>query len=140
MKKILVNCLILSTILLSACSEKSTSTSSSGATHQYAYINGYCYDYTASAYVATTYCSTSTTTSTGYYSSNGYCYSSYNNQLVNNAYCSSTTGTSTATTCNGYYYYIQGQYAQVVYCNSYNNYCSGYTMVEYSTGKQVTCQ
>lgn len=128
------------------CSNGSSGNSNSTTTtattvHSYGYLNGSCYDYTAATYVDVSYCASSTsTTSTSYYWNNGYCYSS-TGQIVTSSYCSGATSTTTTATtgvCNGYYLYNYNGYQQFVMC--YGTNCRGYTLTEYMTGRQITCQ
>lgn len=121
-----------------AQTKSSDSSTTSTTTHSYGLISGSCYDYTSSAYVTSTYCATTTTTSSYYYLANGYCYSSSTGQVVATSYCSSTTTTATANQCYGTYIYSYYGYMQMVTCAGAN--CRGYTLIESSTGRSVTCQ
>ncbi|MGZ3727377.1 MAG: hypothetical protein ACXWQQ_16365 [Pseudobdellovibrio sp.] len=164
MKKLIL--VLFSLALAAGCSKANDTTSSTAttaSTHTYGVLGGSCYDYTSSTYVASTYCSTSTTngytltngicyssggvqvatgyctsTTTGYYSSNGSCYSSSTNQMVSSVYCSSNTTTSGNGACYGNYIYNQNGYMQYGVCNGSN--CSGYTLIQVSTGQTVYCQ
>lgn len=152
---------------LSGCSNKtdSTTTTATATAHQYAYYNGSCFDYTSQVYVAASYCTTSsatttttsgyqlsnnglcystatglqvatgycTSTASGYQLSNGFCYMTSTGQQVSLSYCS-TTSTSTTGQCVGTYIYN----AQYVQCSGSN--CSGYTLIQASTGTAVYCQ
>jgi hypothetical protein len=103
----------------------------------YFYSNGQCFNSSGSV-VASTYCTSGTTTSTGYYINNYTCYNS-SNVAVDYSYC--TSGTS-GSTCSGLYYYIDyyGNLYKVTcdgIANSGN--CSGYELIQGSTGNYVYC-
>jgi hypothetical protein len=106
--------------------------------------NGYCYGQNGQATSYTvnncpvTNCNSN---NSGYYLRNGYCYSSNNpnGQPVDGSYCVNLGNNgSTSGPCYGNYYYNNNGYQQQFQCNGSN--CSGITMTEASSGRQVYCQ
>lgn len=115
-----------------------TGTNMTGTTNNGFYWNGSaCYSTTTGQMVANTSCTTTancTGANTGYTYANGYCYSTSTGQAVDYSYCNTNTNNTVVTAqCNGQYRYN----GQVVNC--YGNYCSGYTLIEVASGRQVRC-
>jgi hypothetical protein len=141
-----------------ACSKKgSTSTVATAATTYYV-SSGLCYN-NSNVQVDYSYCNASTSyhltgglcynssnvqvdyslCSTSYYLSNGLCYNSSNVQ-VSTTLC--TGASSSASSCSGLYYYIDyyGNLYKVT-CDGVANTgnCSGYDLIQGSTGNYVYC-
>lgn len=139
MKNLFVILLLLS--LGVGCSQSKNASSSgttttTATTHQYGISGNACYDYTAGSYVDLSYCS-STSSGLTYSYVNGLCYAS-NGVQVATGYCTSTSTTNTSGVCYGNYIYNQNGYMQYGVC--YGSNCRGYTLIEVSTGRTVTCQ
>lgn len=98
----------------------------------YYVTNGQCYSPQGQP-VAYQYCQQ---TNGGYYMQNGYCYSPQG-QIVSNQLCAQNGGIS-GQACYGTYLYQSGYWTNMIYCNGAN--CRGYTLVEVSTNRTVTCQ
>jgi hypothetical protein len=146
--------------LAMACNQKKDSDNSLSLVHQFGLMNGTCYDYTTKSYATPTSCNftsgyylnngvctsvstgqpantnyCSTTNNSPYYWSNGNCLSVYNNQPVAPSLC--TTASTTAQCYGNYIWNYQGTMRPTV-CSGAN--CSGFTLIEASTGRQVVCQ
>ena len=151
-------CAILLVLAGFGCSKKSGTTATTTTTGtQFGYVNGACYDYSRSVYVANTNCSASATSQYTY--ANGVCVQTSTGQQVDPSLCNNNTSNTGYVYNNGYCYSTTtGQYVDNSLCagagngmgngagtgngNGYGGYqqCYGtYIYMQYGQQQYVTC-
>ncbi len=112
---------------------------------QYTFRNGSCYSNSTGQQVNASLCNNSNNSNgngsgvpTGYELRNGLCYSSTTGQQVVSYYCVPPSNGNGNRMCYGPYIFTQNGNQQFVTCNGSN--CSGYMLVQPSTGAPVYCQ
>lgn len=129
---------IILSVFVVSCAQKNDATKTTTTTGTgYQLSNGVCYSTSTGQQVASGFC---TSTNSGYYLNNGSCIMSSTGQQVDYSFCASNT--MTGNQCIGVYIWTVDGRSYTCSINQATGIsdCRGFTMIQPSTGTQVTCQ